>query len=215
MTANNDEFKVAIICKDFSVQTRIIPGQSLGTQVEYPSDWFKKNTGQKPHVLIPKQINDLEVWEKMLGACRDGALDSRIVVRHVYDFMVEHINERLNDKWTSYGVTIGNRGDQVSPINLLDVQISEDDWHHEEGEKIDEDGQLRLFVKFLMGYRFGLASDAFSGDYKNTILRKMNSVVKEEPFSFTEDIGVGELGLYKNWYNNPEFRVLIAALDMF
>lgn len=26
---------------------------------------------------------------------------------------------------------------------------------------------------------------------------------------------VGEIGLYKNWYNNSEFRALVAALDMF
>lgn len=61
MANNPDEFKVGIINSDFSVTTRILPGQSLGTPVEYPSDWFKKNGNSKPPVLIPKSIDDSEV----------------------------------------------------------------------------------------------------------------------------------------------------------
>lgn len=87
----------------------------------------------------------------MLGACRDGALDSRIVIRHVYDFMTERLVERLSDRWVSYGVTIGDKGDEITPADLLDVHISPDTWTYEEGEAIDEQGKLRLFVKFLMG----------------------------------------------------------------
>lgn len=47
------------------------------------------------------------------------------------------------------------------------------------------------------------------------ILGKINQVLRNEPYNLDSDLTPTKMMRCKSWYNNLEFRVLIAALDMF
>lgn len=47
------------------------------------------------------------------------------------------------------------------------------------------------------------------------MLGKINQVARNEPFNLSDDITQSDLTLFKSWYDVAEFRVMVAALDMF
>lgn len=75
--------------------------------------------------------------------------------------------------------------------------------------------KLILFLTIVAGYRYGLASEIIQGDYKTLVLSKLNLVFRNEHFNLQYDLAQAYLEGCKVRYNNPEFRTLVAALDMF
>lgn len=84
-----------------------------------------------------------------------------------------------------------------------------------EGPEIQDSEKHMLFYLLIAGYRYGFASEILQGDYKATVLGKINQVLRNDPYNLDNDPTPTELSKCKSWYNNPEFRKLIAVLDMF
>lgn len=209
------DFKVIIIDDKFNSISLTVPNAAIGSQPEYPSTWFAKNSG-KPKLKIPKSMRaDKVAWTKMLGYALSAGPTSTMAVRFLYDFIMDNITDVLTENWASYGRTIRGAGDWVTPFSLLDVLESDQDWVAEEAGPISSDDEWRLFYLILAGYRYGLASEIIQGSYKTTVLGKINQVLREEPFHLIPDILSGDLTCCKQWYSNSDFRMIVAALDMY
>lgn len=210
-----ESYKIEIINDDYSITKLTLPGATLGTKAEYPSDWFKENIAKKPSVTVPKEIKEKDVWARMLGYALHSTVSRNVAVRFLFEFSNNFFEEQLTKDWTSYRRTIGAENDAVTPSRILDVTESESDWNAPEGDEASEEDELRLFCILLAGYRYGMASEVQQGDYKAAVLGKINQVLRNEPYDLDSDLTPTELIRCKTWYNNLEFRVLIAALDMF
>lgn len=210
-----DPFNVNIISDDFQVRTINLPGANIGGSAEYPSTWFKNNPKSKPPVVLPT-INFTEaVWRKMCRFALHSTIHPNVAVLFFSNFIGNNINETLDNDWCSYGVTIGRKGELISPLAILEPRQGNPDWTAPEGVDLDNSEEFSLFSIIIAGYRYGIASEILQGDYKATVLGKINQVLKNEPFNLLSDLTPTELSRTKAWYNNAEFRSLIAALDMF
>lgn len=210
-----NNFKIQIINEHFQSVEHTIPGATIGSHPEYPSDWFRTAPGLKPPISVPKSISDRESWKKMLGEAIDEKITSQIAVRYLYEYARDHFQEELPDEWTSYGTQIGRRAHKLNPMELLDVKEYPDDWTAAEGAELRDDEKFRLFAIILTGYRYGITSEIIQVDYKQIVLGKINQVITNNPFNLNSDLTLTELSRYKVWYNNPEYKAMIGALDMF
>lgn len=210
-----DPYVAYIITDDFKSVKVQLPGESISSSPEYPSDWFKENPKQKPPVTIPGKIEDEDTWSKMLGNALEDVVSPSVAVRFLYEYVADENFSKLTQDWISYGVLIGKKDDVVNSTDILENTIDEYLPVGKEGPVIDEDGKKRLFFILIAGYRYGLASEILQGDYRASILGKINTVLKEKPYNLDSDLTATELGRCKQWYTNTEFRCLIAALHMF
>lgn len=177
----SDDFVAYRITKDFKSVRIQLPGESITSNPEYPSDWFKDKPNQKPPVSIPGKIENAETWSKMLGSALEDVITPSLAVRFVYEFALAEYTGRLAKDWSSYGVSIGVKDEVITPLSLLDCDIDTFLPKGKEGSPIDAEGKKRLFFIILAGYRYGLASEILQGDYRASILGKINTVLKEQP----------------------------------
>lgn len=204
-----------IIDDDYRVEETKVPGATLDSLPEYPSQWFQNNPRSKPTINVPRKIQDPTTWERMLGHALEEEISSNLATRFLYEYATENFHERLDTEWVSYGVRIGNAGETITPLSILRVIEGRQNWTPGEGDEIDPENKIRLFTVLLSGYRYELASEVLQGDYKSVVLGKINQVIRNEPFNLDSDITPTELSRAKAWYNNSEFRAMVAALDMF
>lgn len=131
------------------------------------------------------------------------------------DYILDTYGETLTQDWKSYRVTIGGRATVVTPLSTVTLRASTTIVAGIEGPELQPVERHRLFYLLIAGYRYGLASEIIQGDYKATILGKINQVLRNDPYNLDNDLTPTELSRCKAWYNNLEFRKLISALDMF
>lgn len=210
-----DDFKVGIIDDEFNVKELTLPGFSQGGAAEYPSTWFQDNNAGKPVIYVHSKPDSINVWTKMLGHNLHPMVHPHVAVLFMVDYIVENYNAVVDVDWRSYGVLIAGRGNHVTPMSVLSLRGNDVQVVGAEGPEIQESETHRLFYLLIAGYRYGLASEIVQGDYKATVLGKINQVLRNDPYNLDNDLTPTELSRCKTWYNNLEFRKLIAALDMF
>ncbi|XP_015378261.1 PREDICTED: uncharacterized protein LOC107172489 [Diuraphis noxia] len=210
-----DDFKVGVIDKDFNVREITLPGSSQGGSAEYPSSWFRDNGAVKPPINTSLKPESVELWDKLLGYNLHTMVNPHIAVLFMIDYIMDNFIAVSTQDWKSYGVHIAGRGAHVTPMSLLSIKSGTNVIIGTEGPEITEMEKHRLFYILVAGYRYGLASEIIQGDYKATVLGKINQVLRNDPYNLESDLTPTELSRSKSWYNNLEFRKLIAALDMF
>jgi len=144
-----------------------------------------------------------------------STIHPNVAVLFFGNFIAANLKETLDSDWVSYGVVIGRKGTVISPLDILDERRGSTNWTAPEGVELDKAEELRLFSIIIAGYRYGIAAEILQGDYKANVLGKINQVLRNEPFNLSSDLTPTEMSRFKSWYNNAEFRALIAALDMF
>lgn len=159
-----DSFQVNIIAEDYSVIVANVPGAAIGGNPEYPAEWFKANKGKKPPVNTPKPIIDISTWRKYLGYTLNNSLISNVVIAYMVEYIGENYGETLESTWSSYGVRIGEKGNTITPLDLLDIKENDKDWTGTEGIEISGDERFRLFATLIAGYRYGLAAEVVQGE---------------------------------------------------
>lgn len=210
-----EDFIVDIIEDDFSIREAIVPGAAIGSKPEYPSDWFRKYPAAKPPLIIPPPIQDADLWKRMLGFALTTSVTPNLAIRFLYEYVTENYSAKLETRWSSYGTVIGDQGQVITPMDILRVNTNASVINGAEGNPPDDLGKFRLFAILIAGYRYGIASEILQGDYKATVLGKINQVLRNEPYNLDSDLTPTEMMRCKSWYNNAEFRVIVAALDMF
>lgn len=67
-------------------------------------------------------------------------------------------------------------GQTITSLDLVTLSSGSSVWTAPEGIAPDEESNMRLFISLIAGYRYGIASEVVQGDYKSTVLGKINQV---------------------------------------
>lgn len=96
------------------------PSQSV--DVQYPCNWFINHPSSKPMLNIILVLRNLEASRQAL---RKGILDNDNnldVAKTFLYYYVATIKSQLDDEWSSYGRIIGAKGQEITPLDLLQLK---------------------------------------------------------------------------------------------
>lgn len=144
-----------------------------------------------------------------------GNIKAEVAVRFMYDYVIEKYSGTLSADWRSYGVEIGSNKAIVTPFCMVDVKEKDPTTTFAEGKILTSGERDRLFYILLAGYRYGQSIEVKQSSYSKNILREINQVLLANPFNLTTRLEASDFTQIRSWYTNPEYQVLIAALDMF
>nr|QED88193.1 nucleoprotein [Mavingoni virus] len=188
------------------------PVRTTDTQIpEYPKEYFEKNGKNKPPVRISQGgINLDTVREFVISGIEKDELNVLHAVRYM-QLVCDKIKLELESDWTSFGVVIGNKGQKLSPLDLLQVKVEQDPTI--EGKRVEEASERDdIWVMLILTtiYRLSLSSNA---SHRATLIEKLNNQVKgmkKNPPVFSDN-----LSLYNAFATNPDYVKLTAAIDMY
>ncbi|QQP18745.1 putative nucleoprotein [Soybean thrips rhabdo-like virus 1] len=190
-----------------------VPEISQDLQYQYPSEWFKKNPNCKPPILIPKS----DLSNEDLGSLVSIVWTKGETFDEMFEFVVRYVQKNfiatLDEDWLSYGVTIGVKGKDITPLDLLDVSDRPYEPEKQKGTKLTSQGEAQKVCEILSLYRYQNASQS-AGDYGQQILDRLGKVFKEPPFSVKE-LDSANISTNSSWGSTDNFRKLVAAIDMF
>ncbi|XP_017773557.1 PREDICTED: uncharacterized protein LOC108560498, partial [Nicrophorus vespilloides] len=184
------------------------PSSKLVTQ--YPKEWFDKHPNKKPRCTIDLTSSDL-------GKCRGvikGMIDSNNLtldyVKTFLYFFYKEITMELDDDWKSYGLTLGVRGEDVTPLSILDIQTV-DNPKESSGTGVADKADDAWIAIYLLGiYRMIRTTVQ---EYKTTVAQKISEQMKahnQNAPAMTEVVDS-----YTGWDNDRSFRMLVGCVDMF
>ncbi|AJG05818.1 nucleoprotein N [Bivens Arm virus] len=179
--------------------------------VQYCSDYFEKNNKQKPKINLPKlPIGLAELRALVKGGFKANDLKLQHVLAYL-GHLLQDIKGELTEDWTSFGVLIGNRSHNITPLDLLDVNYYDDKLL--DGVKANDaspsDDAWMLFA-CLGIYRLARTQNL---QHRSSLLMKMNAQI----LSLNQNAIklVDNTMFYNSWISNYNYTKLIAACDMF
>lgn len=165
---------------------------------------------QKPRITVPKYSQNPESME-LIKSILCGNLLFTTPVNFAVAFMVNvlpKVKGILSEDWRSYDVTIGRRGEQITPLSLLEIDYEDVELTAKEIGSTQSMSDLGVLAKVMMVYRIAQASD----NNKNEVARKLGALYASTPFCMKNQNGVASVS---HWSQDPSYRALIAATDMF
>ncbi|KAM7309621.1 putative nucleoprotein [Ixodes scapularis] len=181
----------------------------------YPSEFFLKNDHGKPTVTLPK---DTLTPAQLQASLTDGIALSRARSEHAVLFL-HHFGKtlvgKLTEKWTSFGVVIGEAGDEITPWHLITVVFSD----RAPPPPVAYTGPLTpepgLFGFFLFLYRALSVRDRGTAPYRVSIHAKLAQLIASPPFELAKADFASASTAYAAWGADPAYTGMIAAIDMF
>ncbi|CAN8006391.1 unnamed protein product [Ixodes pacificus] len=126
------------------------------------------------------------------------------------------LREKLQEDWTSYGVRIGSKDDEITPWEIIDVQVSTTvDPPAATTEPVTPMSDRALFGYLVFVYRVLTIKDRGTVQYRNNVQGKLAAFLLTPPFSAPSADFSEAGGSYSVWYSNHTYLGMIAALDMF
>jgi len=123
----------------------------------------------------------------MVGHTIESTVNHNVAILFLTDYIVANYSEGLNIEWSSYGVKLGSRGQEITPLNLVSISNGISVWNAPEGMAPDAEMELRLFIILIVDYRYSISSEITQCDYKSTVLGKINQVIRNDPFNLDSD----------------------------
>ncbi|AJR28375.1 nucleoprotein [Iriri virus] len=185
-----------------------LPGDDLS--IQYPSTHFQ-NGGGKPILQVEQSDYDLkEARDSVRTGIELGEIKLPIAIRYL-QLALTKVKAPLDDDWESFGVHIGSKGDQIGPLDLLEVKVIKSPKLQSKTSKASsEDDDHWIIFWLLSHYRIGRTQNAA---YRDSLINRLNEVIKTiSPEAV--DINEGK-GTTSGWVNNPSYCKIVGAVDMF
>lgn len=190
--------------------------------VDYPSDWFTNHPQEKPPVTIPKAAcSDEELYKAARGGIRAMNLSLSTAKLVLYTYGLGLI-ETCDADWVSFGVTIGKKGDEVNPWDLVKVTIGTA-YHPTEATggtsmpmsaipqtDISTWTPKAIVLYILCVYRLLRVTNQ---EYVTLLTSKMEQQMTAEGGSGMKLSGATLV--YAGWISDRNYLKLVAAYDMF
>uniref|UniRef100_A0AAN0N739 Nucleoprotein n=1 Tax=Lobos virus TaxID=3139875 RepID=A0AAN0N739_9VIRU len=181
----------------------------------YPSAYFEKNQHTKPKVHLPK--NTLTVAE-LQASLTDGIALSRARVEHAV-LLLHHFGKTLKGKltetWTSFGVEIGQAGEEITPWDLIDIVFSDTEPPAPSAYAGAVTSEVGLFGFILFLYRALSVRDRGTAQYRTSIHAKLAQLLSAAPFSVAKADFSSAGTAYVAWASDAAYLAMVAAIDMF
>ncbi|AJR28390.1 nucleoprotein [Sweetwater Branch virus] len=187
----------------------VSPSETI--DVQYCSDHFEKNGRQKPKLNVPK----LPIGIQDLRALIKGGFKSNdLKIQHVIAYLqhvASNFKGELQENWESFGVKIGNRGDTINPLDLVDVTYYDDKLiDGVKSNDASEADDIWMTFACLSIYRLARTQNV---QHRSNLLMRINTQLAS--FSSNALKLTDNVSLYNSWVSNFNYTKLIASFDMF
>ncbi|AIW61118.1 nucleoprotein [Harrison Dam virus] len=174
---------------------------------EYPSEVLHE--GKTIGLVIPNYNGTLQALARAVRHGIDkNKLSCDVAKVYLYCYFKE-IKEQLDHNWVSFGITIGAKGQTITPFNIFTVTRAGEITLGESAEA-DESDYLWMAIYLLVAYRVGRAT---KGDYKSKIAEASERVLKAAKPSAPKY--QASWGSSDQWINDINYCKIVAGIDMF
>lgn len=184
------------------------PSQSI--DVQYPKKWFDEHPNAKPTLSITLLTPNLEEARKAVRkGMMDNAIDLDLAKTFLY-YMAKTIRYKLEEDWKSYKITIGQKNQEITPLDLIHVETTTriTDVQLMTAVTPADDGWIAAYL--LAIYRL---TKATVNEYKTQIAQRVSTQLKSIKGDAMDITGV--VDMYKGWTGDRGYNTLVAAYDMF
>lgn len=184
------------------------------TSITYPMEWFQRHGWTKPVLTLPKLLPS-DTYAGLKKPISDGILRGKDTSAHdlklfLY-FLLKDVKETVPINWVSMGVVIANKGDNIGPLDLFEIQIDDKDSEARTGmaEHIDRD-KLGYLILITGCYRIWSERNKFQQD-------KLKGLINAQAINagLRGDLVTTCLSALSYVYNDSELIKLFAGMDMF
>lgn len=181
----------------------------------YPSVWFaaEANAGRKPQITMPATGEN-----RSLAAMR-ASISQRVVANTLslaecmlyLELAIANRPETLTENWTSFGRTIGARGEPVSLTSLYERVNSDAPINLLVGGNVTERDDLWLLIIIVSIYR---VCNIDRADHRQRVCNEINARLRSLGGPANIDISVVCFNCI-GWGRDLSFCALIACIDMY
>lgn len=192
------------------------------TAVDFPLDWFVKSNRTRPSTAVLKcKVTEEELYRSVRGRIKSACLAMPTVKCFLYAYG-KTLKERLNEKWESFGCTIGESGTEVTPWDIVTILENGDHIPAEPIVSLDQTEErvgsvnaggwtprsMALYI--LCVYRLVKINNE---DYVSMLEKRMSDTLTSEGGKGMSFHGVRQI--YTSWLSDRGFLKMVAAYDMF
>lgn len=201
--------------KDGQILTKTIPNFSEINDVDDPTPWFGKQ--EKPVLrvkMLSGQSSEIKSSLKsyVLSAA-DNNVDVEAVNSYLYYFGKELFREKLDKEWKLTS-KISIKPDIITPFDLLNIQdagkLSDANLI---SDFVTDKEDIEIIIMILANYRINSLNRNALSQYRNQLKTNMNATFKASKF-IEADIP-NNIYTYTSWVNDPDFKKICAAFDLF
>lgn len=120
------------------------------------------------------------------------------------------IKVKLDEKWTSYGVEVGDKDQEISPMSLIQVNLVESPREFPKSEASEAEDDTWMAGCVLSIYRLIRTSIS---EYKNQMAKRITTQLRALRSTAPEMTDV--VDLYSSWSSDKGYNILVASFDMF
>ncbi|UYD62334.1 nucleoprotein [Boana pugnax lyssa-like virus 1] len=209
--------KPVLIIRDGSQTKTHLTPQVITDQYEYK--YPSENKGKKPEIEVGRCMDVDKGYNSVLQKFNTGTPSLNDTLSYLVA-VLPLIEATLEDDWESYDITIGKKNDKITPLSLLQVKYIQRELNFDFiGQPVTPDNSKKLTLAglILAIYRLGKIKAAQTGNYRQTLADRIQSILTTTPFSDIITAGV----LYTTattvapWITNSDFRKIVGAVDMF
>ncbi|AJR28528.1 nucleoprotein [Carajas virus] len=177
--------------------------------VEYPADYFKTSK------QIPLYINTDKTLAELRAFVYQGLKAGNPSIIHVNSYLylaLKDIKATLERDWTSFSITIGKQGEEITIFNLVSVRplvITVPDGRTDPDRSPNDDKWLPIYLLGL--YRVGRTK---LPEYRKKLMEGLEMQCKIMYPDFVPIVPEG-MDFFDVWGNDSNFTKIVAAVDMF
>jgi Rhabdovirus nucleocapsid protein len=180
----------------------------FGPTIDYPSTWFEKHQS-KPPLSLPRLTKRTSDYHRMIIKLynESKSVPLNLALAFLHSIIKEKFLGTLNEEWKSFGQLIGTANQEVSPLDLVNLQESDDDIEIIEGAEPREHPIGALL--FIVGiYRIWSMDNNKERDMKLINNRQAQQGCY---------MPIRQCDIQKNdgWYSNHNYTTSIVIIDMF
>lgn len=184
-------------------------------------NFYKKDPKEKPRVSLAIRKDDETIGARVQASIINGAIGGDMAAAFLFK-IAGTIKHQLTTTFEVDGILIKRAGETVTPLDLIDVHVTDIASYHLDSGAADDTLCNDLTAAFVLCYAHlvcHLAGTVGSNDYIGHLVAKGMAIVRTSPMNGAKEAIRSTLLASKAFgaglVNHPGFCGLLAAIDMF
>ncbi|XP_039951514.1 uncharacterized protein LOC120768828 [Bactrocera tryoni] len=175
----------------------------------YPKTWFAEKKS-KPVLTFPKNSTTHQDLRNIMKGSLNNTVEVAAVLAYAR-YILAGIEERIDGKWESYGVVIGEDR-KITPLDLVKIEEVETTFSSTIVSVNATEDEDRWIMTLITGvYRVEWATDE---TYKRNLMNTITNMAKSHGMPGTHFPNL-VCSNNRGWVSSSEHRKLMALIDMF
>ncbi|APG78853.1 putative nucleoprotein [Xinzhou nematode virus 4] len=190
----------------------VIPSGLGEVAVQYPHEVIKaKRAFTFPVFKHPTNELDTQLEEKIIASDMASTTPISVALSFLFKVLPVQLSGTLSERWESYGIEIGRKGQTVNPLSLIEVTPDHLEPIGAGGDPSKKDNVLGMLAKCLAVYRIQNTPRDQPG-YRANLALRLHDLYKGAPFELSNMAGIQSL---THWIQDSRYTAVVAAVDMF